>query len=171
MESSLYPERIALAPSSHYSAGRGAAIDSVIIHATGGRNSQAWLTHTSDPPVSCHVLITKGGERIRIVRDGDTAWHAGNGLIRLATLAQVNVNSRSLGVELENLNDGKDAYPKAQLEALGYQLITWHKTFPNLRWYFHRDVDVRKRDPTGLYMGEVRRIHDSVLCRMLSGAP
>lgn len=163
-----YPSRVVPAHADHYTKGRTHVIDTIVLHATGGRNSLAWLTWQSDPPVSVHCLVTKTGERIIMVADTDTAWHAGYGVLQLATQEKVNVNARSLGLELENLNDGTDPYPEAQLEAAAYHIALWHKAFPGVRLFRHRDIDSRKRDPAGLDMAAFHGRVWRHLCWLLS---
>lgn len=168
MNTTMEHEIFALADEQHYQAGRTHAVDTVVVHATAGTNSVRWLSRTSNPPVSCHVLVTKSGQRVRIVRDSDTAWHAGYGMRSLTTGPSVNLNARSLGIELENLNDGKDPYPFAQVDAAGYQIAEWLIAFPGLRIYRHLDVDSRKWDPAGLDMETLYgRVYEH-LCRMHS---
>lgn len=153
------PEIMVMARRDHYTPGRVRPIDTVIIHATGGTNSTDWLQWESNPPVSIHVLIKRDGTRIRMVLDSDTAWHAGYSQLQLAGGPKVNVNQRSLGIELENTNDGRQTYPEAQLHALGEALAQWDRRYPNLHWYLHRDVDSRKHDPAGLTLATVRRYY------------
>jgi len=159
---------IALAPSSHFTPGRRHKIDTVVIHATAGRDSLAWLQYSSNPPVSCHVLVARDGTRYRIVQDKDTAWHAGYSLLQLDGHAGVNVNSRALGLEIENLNNGTEPYPEVQLESLAYQLARWTVTHGYLRWYRHSDIDGRKSDPVGLDLATVYRRTARHMVRMFS---
>lgn len=153
----VMPETLALARADHFTQGRTHPVDTVVIHATGGTDSLDWLRWQSNPPVSCHVLITRTGVRYRIVADKDTAWHAGYSILQLTGGPKVNVNARSLGVELENTNDGKQTYPESQLLALASTLVDWDSRYSNLHWYLHRDVDSRKHDPAGLTLATIRR--------------
>lgn len=166
----IFPEVNLLARADHFTLGRKHKIDTIVLHATGGRDSEAWLRYTSNPPVSCHVLVTKAGVRKRIVNDWDTAWHAGFGVLSLANGPRVNVNARSLGIELENLNDGQDPYPVEQIEAAAYQVAAWHVAFPGVRVYRHAELDGRKVDPRGLYLeGFYRRVYHHI-CRLSKGS-
>lgn len=143
-------EILAYADADHYTAWRTSAPWCVVVHATGGRDSLAWLTRTSSPPVSCHVLITKLGNRLRLVRDEHTAWHAGLGVLHLGGKAQQNPNGCSLGLEIENMNDGADPYPDIQLAGACQQLASWRRKYRRLLVFRHSDLDSRKRDPLGL---------------------
>lgn len=153
----------------HYTEGRTAPVRYVVIHATGGTNSLDWLTWQSNPPVSCHVLVSKLGVRWRLVSDRNTAWHAGHGRFISAGVVQAGLNECSLGLELENLNDGKDPYPGTQIDSAAYTVAAWLATNPALHIVRHADVDSRKRDPAGFDMAAFTRHIQRHLCRMFSG--
>jgi N-acetyl-anhydromuramyl-L-alanine amidase AmpD len=135
----------------YFTGGRPGPIRALVIHATAGTNSLPWLRQggSSGAPVSCHYLVSKAGGISQFVKDEDTAWHAGasrwNGL-------EVNgsLNAVSLGIELENLNNGHDPYPPLQLAAaaeLSRSLMARYGIDPaNL--VRHRDISPgRKTDP------------------------
>lgn len=152
------PAILALARGDHFTPGRRSLITTVILHATAGSNSLAHLQWASTPPVSCHVLVTKLGNRLRIVNDDDTAWHAGYGMVALAGRAPVDLNACSLGLELENFNTPDDPYPDAQLHAAAVQLAEWELRHGTLRWYRHMHVDARKLDPMYLNVNNLRHM-------------
>lgn len=136
------------APSPNYSVPRSPRkIQYIIIHATAGnaRGALAWMTNR-ESAVSAHYLIDKKGKLYRLVKDRHIAWHAGYGSWK----GVKSLNSKSIGIELENLNDGKDPYPKIQLEVLMdicVYLCSSYRIDPDfvLR---HSDVDPeRKTDP------------------------
>jgi len=104
-----------------------------------------------------------------MVNDGDTAWHAGFGQLSMAGLAGININSRALGLEIENLNDGSQAYTEIQIESVAYALASWHVTHGYLRWYRHSDVDARKSDPRSLDLASLYRRAARHMVRMLGG--
>src|SRR3954463_11295279 len=91
------------------------AITMMVIHATAGsaRSALGWLT-TPLSRVSAHYLIDKGGHIYQLGPDDRAAWHAG----RAAWHGETAINDISIGIELENANDGRDAYPPEQLDAL-----------------------------------------------------
>jgi N-acetyl-anhydromuramyl-L-alanine amidase AmpD len=70
-------------------AGRGAHIDRLVLHHTGGAfgGSLNWVTNPASQ-VSYHYMIDPGGVIWRTVNEGDTAWHAGTWAM----------NSRSIGI-------------------------------------------------------------------------
>lgn len=151
----MQPPTVVSLPSTHRSSRGGAAIAAVVIHATAGTDSRAWLV--SNPRgVSAHVLIARDGTIYRLVPDELAAHHCGYSRIVVAGRSinrstTPNPNDVTLGIELENRNDGRDPYPPAQLAALGWQLAEWAQAFPQARLVFHRDVDTQgKSDPAGL---------------------
>ena len=74
---------------------------------------EAALERLCDPAaeVSAHWLIDRGGKLYALVDEARRAWHAGEG----AWGAVTDVNSRSIGVELEG--DGTE-FPDSQMVAL-----------------------------------------------------
>lgn len=149
------------APSAHHSDRGGAPILGIVIHATAGRDSLAWLRQ-NPRQVSAHWLIAKDGTCYRMVSDDRAAHHVGNSRFTLPNPAtgqwktytgktRPNTNQVTLGIELENLNDGRDPYPDAQLAALGWAIRdAWqrHGLVPLIR---HGTVDTAgKTDPATL---------------------
>jgi N-acetylmuramoyl-L-alanine amidase len=121
----------------------------IIIHSTGGTNSRNWLTRTSTPPVSIHRLITKQGEIIKIVPDHEVAWHCGPAIVGPIPGGNFTLNNFSLGIELENLNTGRDPYPLSQVSAVAAQVLEWWGLYGAIPVLAHAWVDKRKHDPAG----------------------
>lgn len=127
----------------------------IVIHATAGTDSLDWLTSTSSG-VSSHYLISKVGTIYQLVKDGDVAWHAGlsswNG--------KTNINRYSIGIELENLNTGKDPYPEAQIKAV-VDLVVMLRLKYNIianNVVAHYEISPgRKSDPKGFDMSLLRK--------------
>jgi N-acetyl-anhydromuramyl-L-alanine amidase AmpD len=130
-----------------------------VIHNTEGTDSRAWLSTTSSPPVSIHVLIARDGTRYNIVDYGDTAYHVGD-----AIAGYSNVNC--LGVELESRNRNGRAttpYTAAQYNVLAHLLATWIVSYgldydEDIKR--HGDIALpagRRHDPSGLDMGRLKR--------------
>jgi len=88
-------------------------IEMIVLHATVGSAKSAldWLTSPASK-VSTHYLIDNAGKVYQLVADDQVAWHAG----RSSWHGVTKVNECSLGIELENANDGRDPYPAVQLE-------------------------------------------------------
>lgn len=71
--------QIQQAPSPNFKAGRkGRKIIAIVNHITAGLmpGTLSWLRNP-DAKASAHYLITKKGEIYQLVKDEDTAWHAG----------------------------------------------------------------------------------------------
>ncbi len=130
----------------------------ILLHATGGTNSLPHLrnpepkntkTGLNDPnlAVSCQYLINKLGEIFYMVDEKYRAWHAGAG--KVPNHPEItDINSASIGIELENLNDGKDPYPQAQLDATRDLVVDIFKRRGKLLLLRHRDTaPQRKVDP------------------------
>lgn len=129
----------------------------IVIHATGGTNSTAWLSTTSNPPVSIHRLIKKDGSIIKIVQDSEVAWHAGPATVGRLPAGSETINNWSLGIELENLNDGRDTYPAAQIESCALQVREWWGAYGALAITSHAGIQSNKHDPAGFPWPEFYR--------------
>lgn len=163
------------AASTHYTKGRGGhAPQYIAMHHSGGVDSLAWLTRTSSPPVSTHRLITKDGTIIKIVADEDTAYTAGFGVVGpidpdASDPAGVprNFNQASLNIELENLGNGRDPYPLAQMVAAAKQTVEWYGKYGYLAIVGHSWVDVNKNDPKGFDWLLLYRLIDAERVRLV----
>lgn len=126
----------------------------IVLHHTGGTNSGHWLSTTSSPPVSVHRLITKSGEIIKIVPDHLVAFTQGPARVRNLPRS-VNgrivetVNEWALGIELENLGNGKDPYPMAQVNSCAEQCAEWWGMHGALAIVGHGWIQTNKNDPLG----------------------
>lgn len=131
-------------------------VQALVIHATAGRypGDLKYLRQggTAAKPVSVHYYIDRAGTISQLVADFDTAWHAGASRWR-GLEVDGSLNAVSIGVELENLNTGRDPYPAAQiaaLVALARHLVSAHHI---ARENLVRHLDIapgRKTDPAGL---------------------
>jgi len=153
-------------PANWYSEREGQPIVAIIAHGTVGTDSRAYLKRGgnlpdgSDRKVSVHVLIDKAGTIYRYVDEKYAANHAGFGTLRLNGKVYspngVNLNQVTLSYELENLQNGKDPYPDAQLWAMGWQIVVWRRLFGPLPLYRHADVDpARRSDTVGLTVAKM----------------
>ncbi len=86
----------------------------LIIHYTGMKSQQVAVKRLQSKvaKVSCHYLISKTGFVYQMVKDQNIAWHAGKSKWR----KDKNLNSSSLGIEL--VNNGKEKFPKKQINSL-----------------------------------------------------
>jgi N-acetyl-anhydromuramyl-L-alanine amidase AmpD len=129
----------------------------VVLHSTGGTDSKLWLSRTSPlaHPVSCHRLISKTGQIIKIVGDDEIAWT--QGFARVGPLPRKNeqgvyiesMNNWSLSIELENLDDYHDPYPIVQITACVNQVAEWIGAYGLLPIVAHAWIDSEKHDPAG----------------------
>lgn len=141
-------------PSPNHSPRSSADVSMLVLHATVGsyESALAWLCNPASK-VSTHYLIRKDGHIAQLVPDALEAWHAGRSAWQGLTSAQI--QACSLGIELENANDGHDPYPPAQLAA-----AHWLSQSLIVRYQITRDMVVRhldiatpkgrKTDPAGL---------------------
>lgn len=140
-------------PSPNFRSPRRAPVTCIILHATAGGFPGALRTLTDpDNPegrVSAHYLIDVDGKISHLVHESDEAWHAGVS----AWKGTANVNDFSVGIELVNPNDGRTAYPEAQLaacSALVQAMIADYHVDPE-DVVGHLDIAPgRKTDPAGL---------------------
>jgi len=135
--------------SPHFSRRHHKKIDMIVLHATAGSavGAIAWVMNPKSK-VSYHYLIDKKGQIYRHVADKHRAWHAG----RSAWKRKRDINDYSIGLALENKNDGKDIYPDVQTRSclsLIRTLMRKYKIDPDdvVR---HADIAPgRKTDPKG----------------------
>ena len=118
----------------------------MVIHYTAMATAREALDRLCDPvaEVSAHWLIAEDGETLALVPEERRAWHAGAGRWGGVT----DVNSRSIGIELQNR--GLHPYAQPQMlaleELLGGILDRW--TIPPERVIGHSDMaPARKADP------------------------
>ncbi len=89
----------------------------IVLHYTAMADAPAALERLCAPEfeVSAHYLIARDGTLYQLVAEDRRAWHAGGGTWRGAE----DVNSRSIGIELDNPGDTPFSQPlMATLEAL-----------------------------------------------------
>lgn len=145
----------------NWSSDRGSnAIVAIVAHSTVGRDSRAYLQRGgnkadgSDLKVSIHTLIRRDGTIYRYLNDDRAAHHAGFGMMPPG-FPRINPNLCTLGFELENRSDKKkgiyEAYPDAQMLAMGWLINEWRERFGHLPILLHRELDpTRRDDPVGL---------------------
>lgn len=84
----------------------------LIIHSTGGtaKSCISWLTNP-EAKVSAHYLIDKAGAVYQFADEKLITWHAG----KSSWGTDEGLNKFSIGIELENLNNGVDEYSIEQI--------------------------------------------------------
>ncbi len=131
---------------------RGATVDTIVLHATGGSSFDGAVRWLCDPKsrVSAHFVLGKRGELAKLVPLSRAAYHAGRSRLPDGCAG---VNRRSIGIELVNRSDGVDPYPPAQRSRLKALLTELVRAFP-IRWLVsHARIALpagRKSDPRGL---------------------
>lgn len=119
-------------------------ITMIVMHATAGRNSLKWLTTDPASNVSAHRLIDNAGQIYKCVPDDVVANHVGNSRIGNS----IGLNRMSLGIELENTNDGTQLYPRWQLQSAAWQVAEWWSLYGPLPIVPHSLIDTKgKSDP------------------------
>ena len=163
------------AATTHYTPGRaGHQPRFIVMHHTGGTNSLEWLRSTSPNRVSAHRLIAKDGTIYKIVRDEDSAHCAGFAVVGPvdpdgndpAGVAP-DFNRISLNIELENLGNGKDPYPLAQVTAAAKQVVEWVGRWGYLALVGHSWVDANKNDPRGFDWDQFYGLIDAARVRLV----
>ncbi len=129
-------------------------VDMLVLHYTGMRTAEDALARLteSDGSVSAHWVIDEDGTVYRLVEEERRAWHAG----RAYWAGEVDINSRSIGVEIVNPGHefGYRPFPEAQMVAvqeLCLEIVDrW--SIPTHRVLGHSDVAPdRKEDPGELF--------------------
>ncbi|MEU2127451.1 peptidoglycan recognition family protein [Streptomyces sp. NPDC018352] len=153
-------------------------VNGVMIHHTVTRGTEATVRVCRDgypdlPGPLCHVVIAKDG-RVHLVGYG-RANHAGLGdsdVLRAVVAekrlpgdneADTDGNRHFYGFECENLGDGKDPWPDAQLEAIekAAAAICRHHGWNSRSVIGHKEWQPGKVDPRGFTMDSMRaRVHD-----------
>ena len=102
-------------PSPNFGARRdGLTPTIIVIHYTAMACTEAAIQRLCDPSseVSAHYVIGRDGTLVQLVAEADRAWHAGQGEWRGMT----DINSRSIGIELDNRGD--HPFPEPQMMRL-----------------------------------------------------
>jgi len=142
--------RVIPRPSPNHSDRNGVPVDSIVIHSTAGGldGALSWLCNPVSK-VSAHYVIARSGDIYKLVPLSRAAWHAGY------CPNFPNANSRSIGIELEQLPDHTPT--QAQLDLLK-RLIGQLRRHFSIRYIVgHREINPRKRDPFHLDMNRFRQ--------------
>lgn len=135
-------------------------ITAVVIHSTANSTLQGVIDWFNNPnaQVSAHYTIGKDGRIVQHVKDTNRAWHAGRSVWK----GRNSVNDYGLGIELVNLNDGRDPYPEAQHQAnvklCAYLCYRYNVKVDDIMG--HVDIALppgRKSDPRGYDLNRLRR--------------
>jgi N-acetylmuramoyl-L-alanine amidase len=129
----------------------GIAVDTIVLHATVFNTLGEVIDEFADPHsrVSAHYTIDRDGTLVCHVPERLRAWHAGQSRMKDG---RERVNDFSIGIELVNLNDGKDPFPEEQIQALRHlakDIISRHPIRHIVTHYECADPPGRKSDPAG----------------------
>jgi N-acetyl-anhydromuramyl-L-alanine amidase AmpD len=140
----------------HFQKGDASRIRMLVLHSTAGRypGDYTWLRNGGNQqrPVSIHYYIDKSGTISQMVADADIAWHCGYSNWEVDGKPTDNCNLISLGIELENLNNGRDPYPQEQYDAALWlsRTLVQQYNIPRSQLVRHLDISPgRKTDPAG----------------------
>jgi N-acetyl-anhydromuramyl-L-alanine amidase AmpD len=135
-------------------------VDTVVLHATEVPTMKHVLAifASTEYKVSAHYTIDCDGSIIQHVHEEHRAWHAG--LSKMPD-GREKVNDFSIGIELVNLNNGKDEYPMQQLDSLTKLLIEILKRRPEVQYIVSHALiakpEGRKTDPAGFQFRDLQK--------------
>ena len=94
----------------------GTTINCLVIHSTVEPTTEGTIGIFLNTvrKVSAHFVVGKDGRVVQMVPVERRAWHAGPSILD----GVPSVNDYSVGIEMVNLNDGKDPYTDAQVHAV-----------------------------------------------------
>jgi len=122
----------------------------IVIHYTGMQSKIESLNRLLNPKhkVSCHYLIDRRGEILKLVDDNKIAWHAGKSKWKNFN----NLNKNSIGIELVNKGHehGYEKFPKIQIRELINLCLHLKRKYKikNTNIVGHSDIaPLRKTDP------------------------
>jgi len=122
----------------------------IIIHYTGMQSRIASIKRLLSPrhKVSCHYLIDRKGQVLRMVDENKVAWHAGKSKWKNFN----NLNKNSIGIELVNKGHefGYERFTSSQINKLINLCLNLKKKFKikNSNILGHSDISpMRKQDP------------------------
>ena len=128
---------------------KNAVVDTVVVHSTvvPTLENTTRLFYDTKSQVSAHFTIGRDGSVIQNVSTFERAWQAG---VSMDAFGRKNVNDFSVGIEIVNLNDGKDPYPDAQVQMVGFVIHEMMRRFPIKQIVSHEFIALprgRKNDP------------------------
>ncbi len=88
-------------------------VDTLVLHYT-ALDLQSSLRVLRYRGVSVHFVLAEDGTAYKILNNDEVGWHAGVSMWR----GKKNVNARSIGIEIVNLDGNKNNYPPAQTQSL-----------------------------------------------------
>ncbi len=137
----------------------GVLINCIVLHATVEPSTEGTINIFLDPvrQVSAHFVVGKDGRVVQMVPIEKRGWHAGLSVLESAP----KVNDFSVGIEMVNLNDGKDPFPQEQMAAVAgiIRFIRSRYSVLDSRIVSHAQVALpagRKSDPAGFDFEKIK---------------
>lgn len=148
-------EFIAAAPG-NFRTGRKKRITAIVVHYTGSLSIEGCISwfRMPDAVVSAHYVIGRDGRIVQMVRDADTAFHAGRSAMDPFTKPkplEQNVNDFSIGIELVGTMDSgfTDRQLASFYEILARLVAKYHVPPERVVGHCHISPN-RKQDPDGV---------------------
>ena len=138
-----------------------AVINTIVLHATVEPTTEGtigiFLNRARQ--VSAHFVVGRDGRVVQMVPLEKRAWHAG-----VSTWdGMKDINNVSVGIEMVNLNDGKDPYPDAQYQAVAgiIRFVRSRYAVPDNHIVSHEQIAIpqgRKNDPLGFDFDRIKAL-------------
>lgn len=128
----------------------GAVVDTIVLHHTAqdSLRTTAEFFAKESSKVSAHFCIGKDGSIVQFLSTFDRAWHAG---VSTDAYGRKGVNDFSIGIEIDNIGDGKEPFTEPQLRALDNLIAFLLFRFPTIKQItsheFVAEPQGRKNDP------------------------
>jgi N-acetylmuramoyl-L-alanine amidase len=139
----------------------GAVVSCIVLHATVEPTTEGTMNIFLTPArrVSAHFVVGRDGRVIQMVPVERRAWHAGSSVLDDVG----SVNNFSVGIEMVNLNDGKDPYTREQMDAVAgiIRLVRSRYDIPDERIVSHAQIALpagRKSDPVAFDFEKIRAL-------------
>ena len=130
----------------------GTTINCLVLHSTVEPTTEGTIGIflNTARKVSAHFVVGRDGRVVQMVPVERRAWHAGPSVLD----GTPSLNDFSVGIEMVNLNDGKDPYTDAQVHAVAgiLRFLRSRYVIPDSRVVSHASIALpagRKSDPLG----------------------
>lgn len=136
-------------------------IDTVVLHHTAGKaliGTVRWFWNP-ESQVSAHFTVGRDGSIVQHVSTYRRAWHAGRSV---DGFGRNNVNDFSVGIEIDNVGDGNEPYPEAQLQAVEHVVSVLMRRHPIRQITSHEYIaepQGRKNDPINFPWERMKRFN------------
>lgn len=136
-------------------------VNFIVLHSTVEPTTEGTMGIFLNPArqVSAHFVVGKDGRVVQMVPIEKRAWHAG-----VSTWDGVkDLNNVSVGIEMVNLNDGKDPYTEPQIQAVAgiIRFVRSRYLIPDDHIVSHAQIAIppgRKSDPLGFDFERIKAL-------------